>query len=123
MAVPSACRKSLFDKLLQVFLNLKSSEKLMIENERHPSWVSFVTIFLPVAQDFRVYRQSESLPHGRLPFYPFLEGQIRLTPESSRYMPKGLRRTATSSVVDIQAPSKAAATAQGTALFRVGLSR
>ena len=22
----------------------------MIENERHPSWVSFVTIFLPVAQ-------------------------------------------------------------------------
>ncbi|MBP3508612.1 hypothetical protein, partial [Oscillibacter sp.] len=50
MAV-SACRKSLFDKLLQVFLNLKSSEKLMIENERHPSWVSFVTIFLPVAQD------------------------------------------------------------------------
>lgn len=28
-----ACRKSLFEKLLQVFLTLKSSEKLMIENE------------------------------------------------------------------------------------------
>ena len=55
----SAWRKSLFAKLLQVFLNLKSSEKLMIKNERHPSWVSFVTIFLPVALDFRVYRQSE----------------------------------------------------------------
>ncbi|MBP3509801.1 hypothetical protein, partial [Oscillibacter sp.] len=52
------CRKSLFDKLLQVFLNLRSSEKLMIENERHPSWVSFVTIFLPVAQGFHFYRQS-----------------------------------------------------------------
>ena len=46
-APAAACRKGLFDKLLQVFLNLKSSEKLMIENERHPSWVSFVTIFLP----------------------------------------------------------------------------
>ena len=67
--------KNFFDKLLQVFLNFPSSEKLMIENEwprppslaaarqftlRHPSWVSFVTIFLPVAQDSLVYRQTIS---------------------------------------------------------------
>ena len=58
----SACRKSLFDTLLQVFLHLKSAEKLMIQNERHPSWVSFVTIFLPVAHIFRVYRQSAHWP-------------------------------------------------------------
>jgi len=31
----------------------------MIENERHPSWVSFVTIFLPVFQTNRLYRQAE----------------------------------------------------------------
>ena len=48
----AACRKGLFDTLLQVFLHLKSAEKLMIQNERHPSWVSFVTIFLPVAHIF-----------------------------------------------------------------------
>ena len=36
--------KSFFDTLLQVFLHFSSREKLMIENERHPSWVSFVTI-------------------------------------------------------------------------------
>ena len=34
------------------FSALKSAEKLMIQNERHPSWVSFVTIFLPVAHIF-----------------------------------------------------------------------
>ena len=50
-------------------------------------------------------------------------GHSRLTPESSRYTPKGLRRTATSRLVAIQAPARAAATARGTALFRVGLSR
>ena len=52
MPLLSACRKSLFDKLLQVFLHSKSAEKLMIENERHLSRVSFVTIFLPVVQGF-----------------------------------------------------------------------
>ena len=68
--VLSACRKSLFAKLLQVFLSLKSSEKLMIKNERHPSWVSFVTIFLPVALDFRVYRQSgRTTEHFRGPVF------------------------------------------------------
>ena len=49
--------KSFFDTLLQVFLHFSSREKLMIENKRHPSWVSFVTIFLPAAQHFRVDRQ------------------------------------------------------------------
>ena len=38
----------------------------MIENERHPSWVSFVTIFLPVVQSFAVYRQSEKSPQRKL---------------------------------------------------------
>lgn len=38
----------------------------MIENERHPSWVSFVTIFLPVAQSFRCNRQ----PDGKNPVCP-----------------------------------------------------
>ena len=56
---PSACRKSLFDKLPAFFRTLKSSEKRLIENERHPSWVSFVAIFLPVSQNFRVDRQTE----------------------------------------------------------------
>ena len=49
-------------------------------------------------------------------------GHSRLTPESSRYTPKGLRRTATSRLVAIQAPARAAATARGTALFRVGVA-
>ncbi|HJB31329.1 MAG TPA: hypothetical protein H9781_04785, partial [Candidatus Oscillibacter excrementavium] len=39
---------------------LKSSGKRLIENERHPSWVSFVAIFLPVFPDFRVSRQPAS---------------------------------------------------------------
>ena len=64
----SACRKSLFAKLL-AFLELLKFSKRLIENERHPSWVisalsaaalrrlrsesrlraqSFVAIFLPV---------------------------------------------------------------------------
>ena len=30
----------------------------MIENERNPSWVPLVTLFLPVAQTFRFFRQS-----------------------------------------------------------------
>ena len=34
--VLSACQKSLFDKLRAVFQNLKSSEKPVIANERHP---------------------------------------------------------------------------------------
>ena len=55
---PSACRKSLFDKLLAILRTLKSSENRLIGNERHPSWVSFVAIFLPVFPNFRVYRQS-----------------------------------------------------------------
>ena len=79
---PSACRKSLFDKLLQVFLNLKSSKKLMIENERHPSWVSFVTIFLPVAQDFRVSRQSEGVPNGT-PFFISMAQWLKINCSSS----------------------------------------
>ena len=32
----SACQKSFFDKLSAVFQNLKSSEKPVIANERHP---------------------------------------------------------------------------------------
>ncbi|MEG1594751.1 MAG: hypothetical protein RR350_10075, partial [Oscillibacter sp.] len=51
----SACRKSLFDTLSQVFETRETFQKLMIENERHPSWVPFVTIFLPVFWIFRVY--------------------------------------------------------------------
>ena len=50
--------KSFFDTLLQVFLHLKSTEKLMIESERHPFWVSFAAIFLPIAQHFQLHRQS-----------------------------------------------------------------
>ena len=57
----SAWRKNLFTKLSK-FFGTYSSEKLIIENERHPSWVSFVTIFLPVQYVFSVYRQSESRP-------------------------------------------------------------
>ena len=39
--------KTLFDKLSKHFQNVyKSSENAVIENERHPRWVSFVTIFL-----------------------------------------------------------------------------
>ena len=56
--VSPACRKSLFAKLLAFFRTSRSSEKRLIENERHPSWVSFVAIFLPVFPNFRVYRQS-----------------------------------------------------------------
>ena len=67
--------KNFFDKLLQVFLNFPSSEKLMIENEwprppslaaarqftlRHPSWVSFVTIFLPAFRQFTFFRQAQA---------------------------------------------------------------
>ena len=44
------------------FFCTEKCRKLMIQNERHPSWVSFVTIFLPVAHIFRVYRQSETPP-------------------------------------------------------------
>ncbi|MEG1594476.1 MAG: hypothetical protein RR350_08680, partial [Oscillibacter sp.] len=44
----AACRKSLFDTLRQVFETREKFQKLMIENERNPSWVPFVTIFLPV---------------------------------------------------------------------------
>ena len=55
----SSLSKKTFRQAAASFSNFKKFEKLMIENERHPSWVSFVTIFLPVAQDFRVYRQSE----------------------------------------------------------------
>ena len=53
----------------------------------------------------------------------FFWGHTRLTPESSRYPPKGFRRTSTSTALDIQAPTSAAATATGTADFSVGLSR
>src|SRR5699024_10945645 len=79
----SACRKSFFDKLLAFFRTFQSSEKRLIENERHPSWVisapsaaalrrlrsesrlraqSFVAIFLPVFSDHWVYRQTEAGP-------------------------------------------------------------
>ena len=51
--------KSPFIKLSKFFRPLKSSEKLMIKNERHPSLVSFVTFFPPVAQGFRDYRQPK----------------------------------------------------------------
>jgi len=37
------------------FSALKKYRKTLIENERHPSWVSFVTIFLPGELVFRVY--------------------------------------------------------------------
>ena len=39
--------KNFFD-MLSKFSETRRSGKLMIKNERHPSWVSFVTIFLPV---------------------------------------------------------------------------
>ena len=52
------------------FSALEKCKKLMIQNKRHPSRVSFVTIFLPIAHIFRVYRQSQ---RGILPlFSPFL---------------------------------------------------
>ncbi len=56
----SACRKSFFDRLGKFSELRRSSENLLIENERHPSRVSFVTIFLPVESVFRVRRQSEA---------------------------------------------------------------
>ena len=34
--LPAACQKVFFDKLRAVFQNLKSSEKPVIANERHP---------------------------------------------------------------------------------------
>ena len=37
----------------------------MIENERHPSWVSFVTIFLPIAQGSQVFLWSKTGPLAR----------------------------------------------------------
>ncbi|WP_300024706.1 hypothetical protein [Oscillibacter sp.] len=52
-ALLSVSKKS-FRHAVQVFETRKKFQKLMIENERHPSWVSFVTIFLPVSRDFRV---------------------------------------------------------------------
>ena len=32
----------------------------MIENERNPSWVPLVTLFLPVVQVFLLFRQSQA---------------------------------------------------------------
>ena len=59
LGVLAACRK-VFSTSCCKFFELQKFKKLMIENERHPSWVSFVTIFLPVAQDSLVYRQTIS---------------------------------------------------------------
>ena len=57
-----ASRKSLFGRLRPFLIPLKRSEKRVIENERHPSWVSFVTIFLPVAVTFHFFRQFQEAP-------------------------------------------------------------
>ena len=55
----------------------------MIQNEKHPSRVSFVTIFLPGAHIFRIYRQSQqpfplrpapALAPGR--FFCYTEGRV-----------------------------------------------
>ena len=51
----SGCRKSIFASLSKFFGPLKSSEKLMIENERNPSWVPLVTLFLPVEEGFTIF--------------------------------------------------------------------
>ena len=45
---PSLSKKS-FRQAGEDFETLKKFQNLMIKNERHPSWVSFVTIFLPVS--------------------------------------------------------------------------
>lgn len=48
--------KKFFRHAAPSFLRFLSAENLMIKNERHPSWVSFVTIFLPAAPIFFLYR-------------------------------------------------------------------
>ena len=78
------------------FSALKSAEKLMIQNERHPSWVSFVTIFLPVAHIFRVDRQSETppVPGTHQTLYRSAEGYASIwnikSSSSSRVMPPNM---------------------------------
>ena len=54
--VPAPCgggntslSKKSFRQAGEDFETLKKFQNLMIKNERHPSWVSFVTIFLPVS--------------------------------------------------------------------------
>ena len=47
--------KKPFRQAEKAFETLKKFQKLVIKNERHPSWVSFVTIFLPVSQRFTTF--------------------------------------------------------------------
>ena len=85
------------------FSALKSAEKLMIQNERHPSWVSFVTIFLPVAHIFRVDRQSETppVPGTHQTLYRSAEGYASIwnikSSSSSRVMPPNMAPRSTRS--------------------------
>ena len=49
----------------------------MIKNERNPSWVPLVTLFLPVAQVIPLFRQTEGGPSGP----PFrVTGVVRIGP-------------------------------------------
>jgi len=47
--------KKSFRQAEKAFETLKKFQKLVIKNKRHPSWVSFVTIFLPVSQRFTTF--------------------------------------------------------------------
>ena len=60
MCPPSQSVEKFFAALRKFFDPFKRFKKLMIKNERHPSWVSFVTIFLPGAQELRLFRQAET---------------------------------------------------------------
>ena len=57
MGRPQRVETAFFDTLRKFFEPLKSFKKLMIKNERNPSWVPLVTLFLPVAQVFPLFRQ------------------------------------------------------------------
>ena len=63
--LPLSLSKKSFRQAAYVFQNFYSSEKQLIENERHPSWVSFVTIFLPVFLGFWIPWQSK----GKQPMF------------------------------------------------------
>jgi len=52
---PSQAGEKSFRQPEQVFPTLIRLEKLMIENERNPSWVPLVTLFLPVELAFLVF--------------------------------------------------------------------
>ena len=72
--------KSFFDTLLQVFLHFSSREKLMIENERHPSWVSCThSSFPPAKVLLRIVPLVSSVTGGPVPAYISAGGSKAVT--------------------------------------------